>query len=131
MENILNKALDSLVDHVAILETDGTIIYVNAAWKQFASSNGSPADTDYIGSNYLEVCRTSTGDDSDEALITAENIYQIVRGNIDQSYLEYPCHSSKQKRWFAMRATPLEGDVPRRVVVIHSNITQRFSLNKS
>ena len=125
INNLHTLALDALVDHVAILETDGSIIYVNEAWKQFAKANGSPLGIDYKGTNYLDVCRTSTGIDSDDALVVAENIYQIVKGNIDQFYLEYPCHSPTKKRWFGMRASALEGDAPHQVVIIHSNITER------
>lgn len=126
INTLINSALDALVDHVVILETDGSIIYANEAWKQFARENGSPLGTDYIGTNYLEVCYTSVGSDSDQALVTAENIYQIIKGNIDQFYLEYPCHSPAKKRWFNMRATALKGVAPHQVVVTHSNITERI-----
>jgi len=125
INKLITSALDALVDHVVILETDGSIIYANKAWKQFAESNGSPQGTDYVGTNYLDVCRTSTGIDSDDALVTSENIYQIIKGNIDQFYLEYPCHSPTKKRWFGMRATAIEGDAPHKIVIIHSNITER------
>jgi PAS domain S-box-containing protein len=125
MEQFLKLTLDALTDNVIVLENNGLIIYANKAWKQFAIDNGSPSGTDYVGVNYLDVCDTSIGDESEEASVTAYSIRQIIAGHMNEFYVEYPCHTPTEKRWFSMRVTPLEGDAPRQVVIIHSNITER------
>src|SRR6185295_7724295 len=60
----LNQAvLDSLSTHMAVLDKDGTIIAVNAAWRRFAETNGdSKLALAGVGANYLAVCRQVSGE---------------------------------------------------------------------
>jgi hypothetical protein len=49
--------LDSLRDHVAVLDEHGAIGAVNAAWRRFAE--GEHGGDDYVGSNDMAVCEAS------------------------------------------------------------------------
>ena len=62
---------------------------------------------------------------SAEAGAAAEAIRQTIAGTPDKFNIEYPCHSPREKRWFAMRITPFADKVPGRVVIAHENITSR------
>ncbi|MBW3637311.1 MAG: histidine kinase, partial [Armatimonadetes bacterium] len=53
---ILGATLDSLVTQIAILDAQGVIIAVNAAWGRFAQSNGFDSHNAGVGLNYLDVC---------------------------------------------------------------------------
>ena len=119
------KTLDCLRSHIAILNEDGTIIAVNATWNKFASSNGLAEQFCGPGANYLRSCDQATGDCSDEAKIVADGIRDVIANRREYFYLEYPCHSPTEQRWFSVRITWFEINHSVRVVVTHDNITQR------
>lgn len=60
-KNIFIRAIiDSLDIHVSVVDREGNIRYVNAAWDNFAKKNEDPnLRFTGIGVNYLEVCRTA------------------------------------------------------------------------
>ena len=87
------------------------------------NNGGSPMH--YLGANYLTVCDAAAGPWSEEAAPAAAGIRAVINGLLDEFYLEYPCHSPTEKRWFALRVTPFPEALPRRVVVAHIDITER------
>jgi PAS domain S-box-containing protein len=112
--------LDSLSSHIAILDEHATIIAVNAAWRRFAGSEGG--DSDYIGRNYIAVCRAAT---DPIATVVADGLDEILAGSRGELLIEYSCHSPSEQRWFLLRATRYAGAGPLRVVVLHADITER------
>jgi PAS domain S-box-containing protein len=123
----LQSTLDALSSHIAILADHGTIIEVNAAWNRFARENGFVGNYG-VGDNYLQVCRSAEGACSEEASPVAMGIRSVMDGTRKEFYLEYPCHSPQEQRWFIVRATRFAGAGPVRVVVAHENITERKRL---
>ncbi|HWG89676.1 MAG TPA: PAS domain S-box protein [Candidatus Thermoplasmatota archaeon] len=120
----LQGTLDGLSAQIAILESDGTILAVNEAWRRFAEENGSTGN-DSVGTNYLGVCDGASGAFTEEAPTAAAGIRAVLEGRQDHFYLEYPCHGPTEQRWFILRATRFPGDGPPRCVVAHENITAR------
>src|SRR5450432_3126679 len=102
------KTLDCLRSHIAILKDDGTIIAVNATWNKFATSNGLAEQFCGPGANYLRSCDQARGDCSEEAKIVADGIRDIFANIREYFYLEYPCHSPSEQRWFSVRVTRFE-----------------------
>lgn len=121
----LKSTLDALSAHIAILDEHGIIIEVNAAWIRFARENDFNGGQHGLGDNYLKICGAAVGDFSAEALAMAKGIRAVMAGENDEFSMEYPCHSSRQQRWFIGRATRFTGEGPVRVVMAHENITQR------
>jgi diguanylate cyclase (GGDEF)-like protein len=123
-DSLLASALDSLSDHVAILDPCGRIVAVNAAWRRFAVENGAADPAQMCeGANYLGACG-GDADDADGPTVAA-GIRRVVSGEVGEFVLEYPCHSPTELRWFEVRATQLADPGSDGVVVIHSTITQR------
>ncbi|CAN5294272.1 hypothetical protein BH23ACT9_BH23ACT9_06900 [soil metagenome] len=110
-------ALDSLPTHVAILDAAGTILAVNAAWRDFAAANGG---TDDVGTSYLDVCDRA---DDVAAQLLAAGIRRLLAGDDAPIVVEYPCHGPDEQRWFVVRATRCSDAGPARVVLEHRNIT--------
>jgi len=124
-ERFLEATLDALSAHIAILNEEGVIIAVNAAWKQFAHKN-KYRHSDYgIGINYLDLCDRAVGDYATEAPTMAGGIRTVIAGQRSEFFMEYPCHSKEEQRWFMGSITRFAGDGPVRVVVAHENITAR------
>ena len=124
-QRFLQSTLDALSAHIAILDVTGVIIAVNAAWKSFAATNNFMGRLFGVGSNYLDVCESATGDCAEEAGTVVTGIRAVMANQQGEFHLEYPCHSPGEQRWFMVRVTRFVGDGPVRIVVAHENITQR------
>ena len=114
--------LNSIPDNIAILDPIGEILAVNLSWQEFADANQMDNASLGIGANYLDVCRAANPDPNARAAL--DGILSVMRGYLSSFYHEYPCHSPQEKRWFALRVSPLI-DYPNFVVVSHENITER------
>lgn len=130
----LAQVMDALAEHVAVLDKQGTIVHVNAAWRRFARDN--PPGADHSGPdagpgvNYLAVCEASRGASAIGAREAAEGIRAILEGRLDTFSQEYPCHSPAKPRWFLMTASPL-ATAGGGAVVIHADVTGRHLAEES
>ena len=116
--------LDSLSANIAVLDSHGEILAVNASWQEFAEANQMQDSAYGIGANYLDVCRSAALDPNARAALAG--ILDVMNKRGTHFYHEYPCHSPNEQRWFALRVTPLI-DYSRFVVVSHEDITERYS----
>ena len=118
--------VDALPENIAVLDGEGTIVAVNAAWRGFGHENGLARMTSGVGTNYLAVC---DADDDADARKTAAGIRSVIAGNQPTFSLEYPCHNSNGNsngtQWFRLCATRFAGHGPLHVAVSHENITER------
>jgi len=111
--------MDSLAAHIAILDENGVILAVNAAWRRFASANGMAAAEACLGQDYLKVCESA----GEEGAAAAARIRAVLTGEKQHAWFSYPCHGPRHKRWFLCRVTRFSGEGPARLVVAHENIT--------
>jgi len=119
------SVLDSLSQQIAVIDAHGVILWVNRPWVTFSEENGGEPDKAWRGTNYLNVCGSAaeSGDrDGGDALTGIE---EVIAGKQPNFYLEYPCHSPTEQRWFMMRIHPLHGYKAPYFVVTHENITER------
>ena len=126
---LFNKSiLDSVPIEIAVLDRNGIIREVNAAWQQFAQDNraGGLAGAEKlgIGANYLEVCRSAVGETAAGAPEALAGVVAVLSGRLSSFRLEYPCHCTDQQRWFSMNVSPMEKG-GEGVVVTHADITDR------
>ncbi len=124
-QRFLQSTVDSLVDNIAILDEEGTILAVNDSWRRFGQENGLAWGDCGLGRNYLAVTDSSVGRSSNLAREAARGIRAVIGGELDQFSIEYPCHSPGEKRWFVMRVTHFELAGSIRAVILHENITER------
>jgi len=116
--------LNALPEHIALLDSEGTIISVNDGWKVYATANSLPGHPgQWLGVNYLTVCDSATGPGSEDARFAADGIRSVLSG-ISQSFsFGYPCDSPVEKSWYQITVTPLSRDHPKGVIVTHGNIS--------
>ncbi|MCC7419973.1 MAG: diguanylate cyclase [Planctomycetaceae bacterium] len=120
--DLLRHTLNSLKSHIAVLDQGGTILFTNQAWRAFALKNDLSPDSCGAGTNYLQACQDALGE---EARAAVHGIRAVISGAEPDFYLEYPCHSPTDQRWFSMRVTRFEINGSIGIVVAHDNITQR------
>lgn len=119
--HLLQAVLDSLPEHVAVLDAQGVIRLVNAAWRRFGEDNGAEAQRGDVGRSYLEICeRCGVDPDARRAL---DGLRSVLTGTANAFSLRYPCHSPTEERWFLMHVRPLR-QPDGGVVVSHVDVTR-------
>lgn len=118
------EIFDSLIDSVAVIDNKGKIIYTNTAWRQFSSENSGGFERNDIGVNYLDICSSVIGEDSQGSSEALLGIKEVINRNRPLFEMEYPCHSISEFRWFILRCTPLKGNV-NLSIVSHINVSKR------
>lgn len=125
MQSFLQSSLDALPSHIAILNSNAEIIYVNKKWKKFINENNLK-DLDYIpGKNYIKACSNAIkqGDSNAEKIVEAIN--QVLQKKSNNHYIEYPCNSTANEKWFAVRINGFKNQGEINVMISHEDITKR------
>ncbi len=120
----LRGILDALPEHIAIIDPDGMIVDVNKAWRDFGHQNGYDNSTCGLGLNYQATCQAAADFGFKEAQKIVTNIRDLFNKQNAQFMVEYPCHSTKEKRWFNLRMTRFELDQKVFLVAAHESITE-------
>ncbi len=130
LDEFARSILDSLSAHVAILDSDGSILAVNRAWRSFSFEN-SPRESKvsvYEGMNYLDVCETAKGANSEEAGAMLAGIRSVIKQEKMEFSIQYPCHSPTEKRWFHAHVAVFPNETPSKYIVAHVNITKEIQI---
>jgi len=123
--DFLKLVVDSLSEHVVVIDSDGQILVCNKTWDEFGRDNGCQADFSWLGANYLKACDAAASRGDELGRRAAVGIRSVILGDRKFFSIEYPCHCPTEKRWFSMTVTPfswLEGEY---CVISHQNITKR------
>jgi len=124
-ERFAQSTVNALDANIAILAGTGEIISVNRAWREFALENGGEHARVFEDANYLAVCDFATGTGSEGAAEFAAGIRSVMTGAAETYMQEYPCHAPFANRWFVGKVTRFPGEGPLRIVVAHTEITER------
>jgi diguanylate cyclase (GGDEF)-like protein/PAS domain S-box-containing protein len=119
----LAAILDALPAHIALLDSQGQIVSVNAAWQQFAGDITLQIPRATVGLNYLEICEQAHSEGTVGAGQVAEGIRTVLAGTAPSFSVEYAGHSPTQQRWFLIMVTPLPGVPPNGAVVMYLDTT--------
>jgi diguanylate cyclase (GGDEF)-like protein/PAS domain S-box-containing protein len=121
----LKKVTDSLSEHIVVVDQEGTIVFVNRAWLTFGLDNDCRVRGNWIGVNYIEACEKADQAGDEYGGKAATGTRQVINREASHFYLEYPCHSPTETRWFMMRVIPFEHQGKSYCVLSHQNITER------
>lgn len=125
------SALDSVPGSISILDKVGKIVYTNSSWEHFAAENGSMLGNVGIGENYLEVCKEAIEDGDLFSARAYNGILSVLNNEVDNFSMDYPCHSSEEKRWFRMYVSSFKGIGSYEVMILHQNITREVLSEKN
>ncbi len=129
-ESFVRDILNSLFNHIAVIDDTGEVIAVNDAWIKFATDNEiKNLNQVKIGANYLEVCRSASTKNEPLASESLLGIEKVLKGELSQFTLEYPCNSPNEARWYEM--TVIRPKLYRAGAIIqHQNISHRKKLEE-
>ena len=129
---IIHQIVDTIPDTLCVIDHEGVILLVNRAWREFCSANGGSAAGDCgPGANYLTVCACATGPLTDGSLETLAGLKAVISGEQDRFVRRYACPTPADERWFELHASPMPGSGPRRLLIIHRNITQTVKAERA
>jgi PAS domain S-box-containing protein len=127
-ERFNRNAFDALTARIAILDSHGTIVSVNEAWRRFMTEHGREFA---IGQPY-RADHVVSGPDVHRL---REGIMAVARGERDNFVLDYAYGSAASAGWFTARVTRFKDSDPSYVVVSHEDVTQeqrtRTALNET
>lgn len=121
----LNLVLDSITEHIAVIDDQGEIQYVNSSWLTYGSQNECGISIDWKGVNYLDECDKGSVMGDEFSTMAGKGIRNVIDRNVSTFHFEYPCHSPDEKRWFMMSITPFQLVEKRYFVISHKDITGR------
>lgn len=124
--NFLRSILNSVTEHIVVIDHQGDIRFVNQAWVTFGEQNSCKISGDQWQTiNYLNVCDASGRRGEAFGKSAAKGIRHVIDNGSSQFRTEYPCHSRTEKRWFVMTVTPLNLDGLPYFAISHQNVTER------
>ncbi len=123
-ETLLQAALDTLAEHIAVIDTEGTILMVNKAWRRFGCDAGSDEAKVGVSANYFEACRNATGQARGQAYALLRGLEAVASGTLREFSLEYACELPTETLWFAVTVKPL-GTPGVGIIVAHTDVSQQ------
>jgi diguanylate cyclase (GGDEF)-like protein/PAS domain S-box-containing protein len=118
--------LDSLPEHIGVLDGSGVIIAANRAWSsQRGKNGGGAAERPVPGTNYLRMLKKHSPESERSARLW-KNIVSVLGGKKDRFTMEYTSHEGGDRKWFLLSVTPMKsGGGVTGAVVSHTDITRR------
>jgi PAS domain S-box-containing protein len=114
---------DNRTEGIAVIDANGTIRYLNAAWRTLLGTRD--ADALRIGNNYVEVLRAICGPETTTYVRAIEhNLTAVLTGDQTYSELEYPHDRTGRWRWFLIRISPYPLGEQHGVLVEQSDVTE-------
>jgi CRP-like cAMP-binding protein len=121
---VLN-ALDALPGDVCVLDSTGTVIITNRAWRAFIVAHPGAGLGVREGANFLEACRDAGAREHVQAEAIAAGLRQVLAGGLEPFRSDYVCHSPGGRCAFTLNIVGLAGDGPVHAVVTRENVSER------
>ena len=117
-ERFFHATIDSLSDRVLVLDQDGSLVHANQACLNFAGHVTGQLQ-------YLQFCETDARWQRGAGQELAAGIRTVIGGQADAYALEYEFFAADGPRWSLAKVSRFLGAGPLRVVVAHTDITER------
>ena len=119
---LFRQLFESHPANVALLDPEGTILAVNAGWREYGRANGIPYGYDMVGRNYLAVCEAGAAADYPMAREAYVGLLEVLKAGRPKFTLVYPCHTPTRREWYRMWVEPQTPTVPV-VIVAHQFVS--------
>ena len=117
-ERFFHATIDSLSDRVLVLDQAGCLVHANQACLAFAGHASHQL-------HYLHFCESDPRWQRSSGRELAAGIRAVIAGTADAYALEYEFATRAGPRWSQARVSRFLGEGPLRVVVAHTDITER------
>lgn len=121
---LLQSTMDALSSPIVILDEAGTILEVNASWRDFIATHGFIAPFDSRGMKFVEFFPTVSSSDVASARAVAMGIHKVLTLQCDSFSCEHVCQRDAEPYWLFVRVTRFDSPEGGRIVVVFENITE-------
>lgn len=115
--------IDSIQGSVAVLDEHGRIVAVNEGWREVGRRGGRSRPSD-LGTSYLDAC--DRAGEQPGGRQAAEGLRALLAGRRDPVIFDYLLAD----QWFTFTATAFVGEGPARIVIVHTDVTERRHLDE-
>jgi signal transduction histidine kinase len=116
--------LQSLKNHLAVLDSAGTVIATTPRGPEFIAASGINLLQFRVGDNYLEICKAGAESGDQDVEGALEGVRSVYERKVKYFEMRYDYQDGIDKKWFLMTVMPMK--YPGRGVVIwHEDITVR------
>lgn len=122
-EELSQAIVNELPAYIAMIDAHGIIRTANTPWKNITALHPDIFRGVEEGENYVEFCRKPSELLAEAMPKFADAIGSIIRGELEEYYLEFPCQLQDHVQWFAGRASRMAGTGPVRLMVCYLDIT--------
>ncbi|QDS95699.1 C4-dicarboxylate transport sensor protein DctB [Roseimaritima multifibrata] len=125
-KEFLQSTLDALTTQVAIIDSRGIILALNAAWESTAPG-GSPLASGecVVGANYLTICKSVPEPFRQQVAPLVQHLEAIIANQKDSLFREYKDVTKPSgSHWYTVRAARFHDADETRIVVSHDNVTE-------
>jgi len=120
---VLN-VLDALPVEVCVLDSTGTVIITNRAWRAFIVARSGAGLDVREGANFLEACRDAGASERMHADEIAVGLRQVLAGELEVFRSDYVCHSPGGRCAFTLHIVGIAGDGPVHAVVTREHVSE-------
>jgi PAS domain S-box-containing protein len=106
---VVRAALEALAIPICVLDSTGTVIMTNQAWRAFTAANGGIGAGVSEGVSYLAACDAALGDERADGIAMAAGIRQVIAGGREIFRHEYAGSAPAGRGHFVATVTRLRG----------------------
>jgi HD-GYP domain-containing protein (c-di-GMP phosphodiesterase class II) len=117
--------IDALPAEVAVLNSHGTLIAINRAWKQSALENDPLIPNAEVGANYVALCDANEGENRETVRALVAGVRSVLKGESEVFELECCFHSPGRRRWLQFTASPALVDGEPGAILMYIDVSER------
>ena len=125
------SALDALPGEVCVLDSTGTVIITNRAWRAFVVARAGAGLGVREGANFFEACRDARAREHVQAEAVAAGLRQVLASGLEVFRCDYVCHFPGGRCAFSLNIVGIAGDGPVHAVVTRDNVSERAGSSRS
>ncbi|MCA8934823.1 MAG: diguanylate cyclase [Planctomycetes bacterium] len=124
--NQFNTILNAIPDVMVLVDSDLSILSVNAAWGHLAREQR--ADEQWfrpLAKSYFAACAAVGLGDNKFAIDAEAGLSEVINGKRETFEFEYPCHTPAEPCYYLLRVSAIPAETGRAALCAHVNITRR------
>jgi PAS domain S-box-containing protein len=117
--------LDAIPAHLAVLDRNGEIIFINESWRRFLGRPEGHCEHLEIGQNYLQYCEVADHAFDGMGSKLAAGIRKVLQANAQSYSLNHPVYQDGKSQWYRVTATSLGRSELIGAVVMYQDFTEQ------
>jgi PAS domain S-box-containing protein len=117
--------LDAIPAHLAVLDRNGKITFINESWRSFLGHPEGPCEHLEIGQNYIQYCEVADHAFDGMGFKLAAGIRKVLHANAPSYGLTHSVYQDGKRLWYRVTVTSLGLKEVRGAVVMYHDVTEQ------